>query len=167
MKGGRLNARGLLLLLGLGGVLIAAVGCGSSGNDEVTVQTGSLAKAKFIKKADAICEAAQGEFGPKYQAFLRKHKAEITGSKKKLPTLYSEYLKAVLTPYVERQIKEISQLGAPENYAPEVASFLNAFQDKLDEVQADPTKLEATVYPFDHAEALAKKAGLNGCTPTT
>jgi hypothetical protein len=163
-----LNIRGFFVLIATLATLLAAGGCGSSGsssNDEVTVQTGSMTKAEFIAKADAVCKAAHDEFRTKYTSFLRAHQSSI-GNKQKEEALFGEFLESILSPNIEAQIKKISEIGAPKDYAPQVSSFLNALQEELDEVNEDPSKLSASLYPFRTAETIAEKAGMNGCTTT-
>jgi hypothetical protein len=162
MGGGILNARGFFLAAATVVALLLAAGCGSSGSDEVTVQTGSLSKAAFIKKADSICEAARTEFLAKYTNFVEAHKADI-GNEEKEKALLNEMFDTLLGPNVEGQIEQISELGAPSAYAPEATSFLQGLQTQLDKFNEDPTKLTATPYPFKKAEDTAAKVGMHGC----
>ncbi|HEX3324204.1 MAG TPA: hypothetical protein VHR65_03570 [Solirubrobacterales bacterium] len=142
--------------------LLLAIGCGSSNGGEITVQTGSLSKAEFIEKADAICKAARTEFLAKYTSFVQTHKSDI-GKAQKEAALRSEALETIISPNFEGEIDQISKLGAPSDYAPEAASFLNTLQQRLDEVHEDPAELNATLYPFKKAENVAKAAGLEVC----
>jgi hypothetical protein len=160
MKGGALKSKGILALA----ALLLATGCGSSGNDEVTVRTGSLAKAAFIEKADAICKAAHVELVAKYTRFLAANKSVVYGSDKgKQIVLLGEAVDSVVAPSIEGQIKRISQLGAPSAFAPEVAAYLNTLDEQLTEVHEDPTGLTASIYPFKKAEGIAHQAGISGC----
>jgi len=157
-----LNIRGPFLLLATMATLIFAVGCGGSSNDEVTVQTGSLSKAEFVKKADAICEAARTEFLAKYTNYVEGHKSDIINPQKQDAVL-GEVLETILAPNIERQITQISELGAPGNYAPEVTDFLNALQTRLDKAKENPAGLATTPTPFVDAENIARRAAMNGC----
>jgi len=160
MKGGALKARGTTLLVATVAALALGAGCGSSGGDEVTVKTGSLSKAAFIAKADAICKAARAEFLAKFEGFAKAH--ELGNSKKEDQT-FDELLDSLVGPNIEGEIVKISALGAPEEYAPEVETFLRALQERLDKASEEPTNLSATPYPFKEAEDVARKAGMNGC----
>jgi hypothetical protein len=166
MGGGRLRARGFLLAAAMGAlaVLFLVAGCGSSssGDDEVTVQTGSLSKAEFIEKADTICKEARSEFVSKYESFIKTRKSEL-GDKEKEEELLSEVLETILAPNVEGQIERISDLGAPKDYAPEAAAFLNALQTRVEEARDEPNELTASPFPFKKAENIAAKAGLKVC----
>jgi ABC-type Fe3+-hydroxamate transport system substrate-binding protein len=162
MKGGALNAGRLLLLIAALAALLAVAGCGSSGSDEITVQTGSLSKTDFIAKADAVCKAARTEFLAKFETFAKAHESELTRGTV-ADKLLSEILEVILAPNVEGQIEQISKLGAPKSYAPEAAAFLNALQKRLDEASKEPSLLNASPFVFKNAEEVARRAGMNGC----
>lgn len=160
-----MNTRGLCVAVAIIAALLLAAGCGSdsSGDSEVTVQTGSLSKAEFIKKADAICEAARTEFLTKFTAFFKAHESDL-GDKQKEEAFFSEMLETILGPNIEGEVEQMSTLGAPKAYAAEVASFLNALQKRIDEAHEDPTGLTGTPYPFKKAEDAAAKVGMQGCS---
>lgn len=162
MKGGCLNAGRALLLIAALTALLAAAGCGSSNG--VTVQTGSLSKAAFIKKADAICQAARTKLIAKFFDFLKTHKAlasrEDVHAQRVVAT---ETVNLILVPNVEGEIKQISELGAPEDYASEVEMFLNTLQERLDKVHENPAAASATASPFKRAGDTAKQVGMIGC----
>jgi len=143
-------------------LLVAGCGSGSSSDSEVTVQTGTLSKAAFVKKADAICEAARTEFLSKFTAFFKAHESDL-GDKQKEKVFFSEMLETTLAPNIEGEVEQMSELGAPKAYAPEVATFLNALQKRIDEAHEDPTGLTGTPYPFKKAEDVAAKVGMKGC----
>jgi hypothetical protein len=145
--------------------LLLAAGCGSSGSDssEVTVQTGSLSKAEFVKKAADICKAARNEFVVKYTGFVEAHKSDL-GDEQKEKELAGELIETILAPNVEGQVEQISELGAPNAYAPEAASFLNALEKRVEELEENPAGLAATPYPFKKAEDVAAKVGMKGCS---
>jgi len=161
-----LSAKGVVLLAAmLAGLLIAGCG-GSSDSTTVTVQTGSLSKAAFVEKADAICKAARTEFLAKYENLLKAHKSELftkDATKEKQEAVIDEVVESVLTPNMEGEIAKIGKLGAPKSYAPEVTAFLEAIQTKLEEVQDDHSALGSTQFPFKKAEDVARRAGLYGC----
>lgn len=160
-----MNIRGVFVVATVVAALLLAAGCGSSdssGSDEVTVQTGSLSKAEFVKKADSICEAARSEFLTKYTSFVEGHKSDI-GDEQKEVALLGEVVDSYLAPSVEKQVEQISELGAPKAYAPEVASFLNALQKRTEEARDEPTGVTKTPYPFKKAENIAAKVGMKGC----
>ncbi len=162
MKGGVLNTRGLFVVAATIAALLFAIGCGSSSDAEVAVQTGSLSKAEFIEKADAICQTTRDEFLTKYTAFFKAHKSDF-GNKQKEKALLGEMVETLLTAHVEGKIDQISKLGAPDDFAPEATAFLDALQTRLGEVRENPVELTATSDPFIKAEEAARKAGMDGC----
>jgi hypothetical protein len=154
--------RGLVAMAAMVAALLLAVGCGGSGDHEVTVQTGSLSKAEFIKKADAICKAVRTEFTSDYLKFLRVHKAKKFETQS-TDAFLTEVVDSVIQPHFESEIQRIGALGAPEDYATEVESYLDALKGELEVGQEDPTKLTEAQAPFGKAIATAEKVGLNGC----
>jgi hypothetical protein len=160
-----MNRGRVLSLIATLTALLFAVGCGSSGSEEVTVQTGSLSKAEFIKKADAICEAARSEFLAKLSRFFKVHeKTLVNDPAESKEVLLPEVLESLLQPNIEGQVEQISTLGAPKDYAPEVADFLNALQDRMDKALENPPGFTTTPTPFVVAENIARRVALKGCS---
>lgn len=160
-----LRIRGCFFVAAALAVLLLAAGCGGSDDagsvtvGAITVQNGSLSKEEFIEKADEICKAARKEFDADYSKFLSAN----TSGKQSQATLAKELVESVAVPDLEKEIDEISDLGAPQGYAQEVGAYLNALKARLDEGEKDPLGLISTSSTFKKAATLAKKAGLNGC----
>jgi hypothetical protein len=154
-----LSIRGFYALAVALSALLLASGCGSSDEDGVSVQTGSLSKAEFTKRADAICEAARNQFVTEYSDFGRRNQLTAASLKAKL----GELVDKIVLPNYEKRIDEISALGAPSADQEGVADFLNALQLRLEEMHAQPAKLSEKAFPFAKAAKLAKEAGLRGC----
>jgi len=164
MRGGILRRGRALLLLTALAALLSAVGCGGSSDPEVTVQTGALSKAEFTEKADAICKAARTEFIAKYTHFGEENKSTLfSGNKAKEEATLAELIDSIVSPNIEGEIAKISELGAPEDYAPQAAVFLNALQTKLEKMQDDSSEIGGTPFPFKKAEDAARRAGMYGC----
>jgi hypothetical protein len=168
MRGGILRrGRALLLLAALTTLLsVVGVGCGSSSDPEITVQTGTLSKTEFTEKADTICKAARTEFVAKYTRFAEENKSTLFPehpSKEKTEAKIGELVDTILTPNIEGEIAKISELGAPKAYAPQAAAFLNALQTKLEAIQNDPHEIGSSPFPFKKAEDAARRAGMYGC----
>jgi len=159
------NGRFLLALFALAAALSVAAGCGSSssGDDEVTIQTGSLSKAEFIEKADAACEASRTELEAKLRKYFQDHEEEV-GKADKEDEFFSGMLETVIAPNFEAEIQRISSFGAPKDYAPEAAAFLNSLQRQIEEAHSDISKLEDSRFPFEESAKAAKKAGMQGCS---
>jgi hypothetical protein len=152
------------VLVGALAMTLIAAGCGGGGggSGEITVQTGSLSKAEFIKRADAICSAARTEFLAEYTSFYKANESALEDAQKE-PAVMKEALETIVTPNYDGEIEKISALGAPSDYAPKVTAFLKSVQRRLDEVHEHPAELLATPYPFKEPEDVAKAAGLQGC----
>jgi hypothetical protein len=159
-----MSIRAFCLLMAVLAALVLANGCGGGGASasEITVQTGSLSKAEFIKRADGICEAARSQFTREYTAFAQKN-YKPTSSRSAQEALANDLVENILLPNFEKPVDEISALGAPKGDEQEIASFLNALQQRLEEIHERPLILNKTVTPFAQAEKLAKAYGLTGC----
>lgn len=145
-------------------VALFSAGCGGSDSSasggEVTVTTGSLSKAEFVKRADAICKEAREKFTREYTAFAKKVQRT---SKTAQEAASGELIEDILIPNFQKDVDEISALGAPKGDEEKVAAFLNALQQQLEEIHERPKILETTVTPLAKAEKLAKTYGLTGC----
>lgn len=145
---------------------LMASGCGggsssSTGNDEVTVQTGSLTKAEFVEQADAICKAGREQFDKEFQTFQKEKKLKTSGDQS--PVWLGEVVNTILLPDYEKRIEEISALGAPSGDEREIASFLNALQQRLDDMRKEPAEMSNSLTPFSKPIKLAKAYGFTGC----
>ncbi|HEX3608358.1 MAG TPA: hypothetical protein VHU14_01620 [Solirubrobacterales bacterium] len=141
---------------------LAVAGCGSSGSGEVTVQATSISKAEFAKRAEAVCAAAHRSFLADLEKFERTHK--FPEEKSPYETVWlSELANQVVFPNLEPEVVEISEIGAPVSDVAAVSKFLNALQQRLEEVRAVSRELNKTPTPFKRAANLAKASGLKGC----
>jgi hypothetical protein len=145
-------------------ILLVAGGCGGggetadTGGGDVTVQTGSLSKAQFVKRATQICEKNRRGFQAEYEDFVK------AGPGSSSPSEQAEKLvQTILLPNFESDVEEISALGAPSGDEKEVTLFLNAIRQRLDEIEKRPTVLNQTPYPFARAAKMATAYGLNAC----
>jgi hypothetical protein len=159
------RGRVLLLVAPLAALALLA-GCGGSSGDQttVTVQTGSLSKAEFISRADAICTAARAEFVKKLQGFYKAHPptSEVISEDEREAGLL-ELVESILAPNLEGELAQIGKLGAPKGYAPEVTAFVDAVEKGLNKGREDPIKFAETDESFAPARAVARRAGMNGC----
>jgi len=149
-----------LVAIGLASLLLAN-GCGGASAEGITVQTGSLSKSEFIERSGTICKAFRAQFLKGYGSFLEK--TGVEGSPAEEETWLREIVEEILLPNYEDGIERISALGAPESYEPEVTTFLNALQHRLDEMEEDPAKLSSSATPFIKVGRIAKSDGLTGC----
>jgi hypothetical protein len=146
--------------------VLAVGGCGGSDDSSsgaengsvITVSSGSLSKADFVRQADAICKEARRQYDDSFNEFAKTHK--LGGSPGEW---VGEVVDTILIPTYEKQIDQINALGAPSGDEKEVSSFLNALQKRLDSMHKTPTELGESLTPFEKPAALAKAYGLAGC----
>jgi hypothetical protein len=154
-----LSIRGFFLFVILLLAAVFAAGCGSSG-DDLTVTTGSLSKTEFTQRADTICKAGRTQFDTEYSSFVKHHSKALSSENEEL---LGELVETILLPNYEKRIEEISGLGAPRGNEQEIAVFLNAFKQRLDELKTDPAEMTKTSTPFTQLVKLAANYGLTGC----
>lgn len=152
MRGNFLTIRGLFAIALTAFALLFAAGCGDSNDsatgssndgggstptvEEITVDTGSLSKAAFIKQANAICRKAT----EKFQTGLQKV-FEESGNNPRKPTETPreiEFYEEDFAQIYETQIDEISALGAPKGDEQEIAAYLEGVQQGIAEAAEDP-----------------------------
>lgn len=165
MAGGGLSIRGFVLAIAALAAILGVAGCGGSGDPSITVQTGALSKAEFTEKADAICKAARTEFVAKFTRFGEENKSALFSANNpdEREATVGELVDSILTPNIEGEIAKISELGAPDAYAPQAAVFLNALQEELEVIQDTPSEIGNGPFPFKKAEDAARRAGMYGC----
>jgi hypothetical protein len=140
-------------------VAILVAGCGGGDDDSVNVETGSLSKAEFIRRADVICQNARTHFTKEYRLFVGSKVSNFSKANEK--RFQQEAVDTVVIPNFEKDVDEISALGAPEKDKQAVAGFLIALQQRLDKLHEKPSELSNDV--FDRPAKLARAYGLTGC----
>lgn len=146
---------GVLLALLLSATGLAALLAGCGGGEDRTVATTSLAKAEYVKRADAIC--ARGRMRAlRYQPSL--------GREGQTPAAAHTAIEVSVLPAIREVVDELYELGAPSGQKGQVEAFLAAFQEGVDEAEG----LE--VPTFDRLQRvlgrpgeLALKAELRNC----
>jgi hypothetical protein len=138
-----------------GGVAIAAVvftGAGCGGGDD------TLTKAEFIKQADAICMKA-------HNAFEKAFNQTFSGNQQPSQAQLSKFAENTLVPGVQGQIDDIRDLNPPSADEDQVDALIEAVQDGVNKIKADPTILAPTVRadPLKKGHQLAKDYGLKEC----
>lgn len=157
----------LLLALIASALLVAGCGGSSQGSSgdvapsEITVETGTLSKAQFIQRADAICEDNRNQFTRTFNAYIKNHK--LGGSPVTELAFIGGVVRNVLMPIYGDQVEEIGSLGAPASDKAKVTAFLKALQNRLYAIRGNPTLFARTITPFKAAEDLANSYGLTGC----
>jgi hypothetical protein len=152
-----LTCTGLALVLGNG--------CGgssdASGGSPVTVQTGSLSKAEFIKRADAICEASRKQYVAEYKNFTEKNEKAFTSNR---AAIIKRLADEVMVPNYEKRIEEIAALGAPAADSAEVAAYVRAVEGALRRVRREPVKVSESLNTvFAPIAIAAQRYGIQSC----
>jgi hypothetical protein len=141
--------------------VILASGCGSSSSDTVEIQTGSLSKAEFIEKADAVCTKNQERTSRELFSYMDKHHINFSGPLPK--TAAAGLLDSVIEPTYRREITEIGELGAPNKDAKKVVAMLEAIEAGLAKGQRDPAGAFRSNELVPNAGELARAYGLTAC----
>lgn len=148
----------------VGVVAIAAIvaGCGSGGSS-ASDETSSLTKAQFIAKADAICKKGNAEIESEFEAFKTKNGLGEKDEPSKAQQ--AEVSETILAPNVKNQAEEIRSLGSPSGDEDEISAMLDALDEGVEEIEANPqAPFESNrPSPFGPANKMAKKYGLKVC----
>ena len=157
---------GALRLGGLGLVLAASIfiaGCGGGGGDSPQADDGSLSKAEFVKKADAVCASGEKEVGSKSTAFLKKNGLkEVSESS---PAQGEELIETVAIPALQRQVDEIRALGLPSSGAGEAEAFLNSADEAIETAEENPEKMfKEPLEVLAKTDEIGKKIGFKVCS---
>lgn len=143
----------------------AFAGCGddsngsSSSGDNGSIETSSLSKTQFIKRADAIC-ARDELLGP-----ITSYMTRYENSGPSQPELAADAVQKTLVPSLQEQINDIRSLGAPAGDEDEIEAFLVTFEGNLDSLtklqrlSLNP-QLESILKP---SQKLALAYGLESC----
>lgn len=169
IKGGTLiKPLGFMLVL-LSALGIAVAGCGggtdasgdSPENGAVVVAAGSLGKAAFVKKVNALCLREQTKL---YKETVEHLKGNSRPGARPSASLYKETLNTLFIPGMEEQLEQIQALGAPKGDEPAVGKILTSLQQALEAGRNLPKKetirLEKLLEPGGE---LAKEYGIGNC----
>ncbi len=183
MQGYALSKWGFVAVAAVLVALYSAAGCGGSdesatgssggsssgGTDvaveEVTVETGSLSKATFIKQAKSICAKTWKRF--EKELFGAFEEEQNNPPKPTEPSRQNVFFETGFPEVYQQMIDEISEIGAPAGDEEEITAFLEALQKLLNESSEDPEGFNKsfleTELSFGKANQLANAYGLNGC----
>jgi hypothetical protein len=140
-------------------LLIAASGCGGSGDADVS--TSSISKAQFIKKADAVCTQGNKRMEVAFANFLRESK----NVKRPTKADYEELVRKVVVPNLEREIREIRDIGAPSEDEDKVGEIVVALEEGLETAEGDPrVAITSSQAVYGISSRLAKEYGLEVCS---
>jgi hypothetical protein len=147
----------IAVLAALVAILVVVAGCGG-GSDSSS--SSSITKAQFIKQADAICEKGDEESSEEVEKFVEDNNVNTNKPTKKQQ---EEVVTQVVAPNVQGQIEEIDALGAPEGDEAKIEAMVDAVEEGVEEIEAEPTKLIEGKNPLAKGSKLAKEYGLKTC----
>jgi len=152
--------------------LAVVAGCGGGGPNpqtevthnsegELTTRATAISKGKFVKEADAICEAARERASEEFQKYLKKNVVPSSG-----PGMLAkahDVVNTVFVPVVELQVKKISDLGAPRKDVVQVNEILAAMQQGIERAKEQPLQFIRKETAMNQASKLAEAYGLDAC----
>lgn len=157
MGGGR-SARWMAALAVLG--LLVLSGCGSGGGESTS--TGTLSKAQFLKKANAICAKGTEVFGKGDAAFWKRHGGPSSNANE---AMVNKLQLTVLVPVRKSELRQIRALGLPRGDEQRVEAMLAAWEEGIEKGEEEPQTLDAggTEFAFHKAYVTGIKYGLVKC----
>lgn len=139
------------LILVAATAILAAVGCGS-GNDSSSPET--LTQTAFLHKADGICERAGNEQTVKAAVYLEQHRNANEAA----------LVVPAGIPPLEKEIKELQDLGLPKGHEEEAEAVLAEMEKALRALKEEPSRaLSQENNPFKKANELGEKLGFVDC----
>jgi hypothetical protein len=152
-----LNKAFLTALAVLVALATVIAGCGG-GDDSAT--SGSLTKAEFIKKADAICEKGNDSINTEVDEFAKE---KGTTPEKMTKEQQEEFVEQVVAEDIRSQAEEIGDLGAPSGDEKQIEAMVEAVEDGAGEIEEEPKVLFGKSNPLAEGTKLAKEYGLKVC----
>jgi ABC-type phosphate/phosphonate transport system substrate-binding protein len=135
------TGRGIFVVAVAVALALVVAGCGSGDSSTSTV-SGSISKAAFIKKVDAVCQKGTERMQRAILVFLKQHKDVKRPNK-------AQSLKLVgtaIVPSVRTEIKELKALEVPEGDEERVDAIIGALEEGLETAEGNP---EAVVSSSD------------------
>jgi hypothetical protein len=130
-------------------------GCGGDDNGDDGDGGGEpLTKEEFVAQVDAICQESDAEL-------------EALGGDVESRAAAEELVRNEVVPVLQKQLDDIGALTPPEGDEAEIQAFLDAAQEGVEEVQADPAVIFGGPEPegFRKANDLGQQYGLTAaCT---
>ncbi len=128
----------IAIVIALAAAALAA-GCGG-GSDSSSTTTGSISKAAFIKKVDAVCQKGTERMQRAILVFLKQHQDVKRPNK-------AQSLKLVgtaIVPSVKTEIKELKALDAPEGDEERFNAIIGALEEGLETAEGNPEAVVAS-----------------------
>lgn len=136
--------------------LLAGLLASCGGNDSSSAEEAdSITKAEFVEQATEICKARGAEI--KRQGAKVLEGADGQSQKAMARTLSID----IAMPALEREIREIEELGAPSGDEEKVETVLSEIQEVVNRLKKDPAAIAK--YPYRHSENVAAVYGIPAC----
>jgi hypothetical protein len=142
-------------------------GSGSGSSSESSsggppVQTSSLSKPEYVKKASAACERVRASLLGEANAFIAKEAAAKTPE----PLILGNLGREVLGPNIEAEVAAVRELGAPEGDEAEIESILAAQEAALEKMKTvkKAVAMEELEDYFLPATKMYQAYGFTACT---
>jgi hypothetical protein len=134
-------------------IMLASVAAGCGGDSETTAVT----KEQFVKEANSICLKGEAKRGQ----MLNELSSQFGGGK--VPQAQREQLVLKVLPTYEETATNLGELDPPAGDEKEVEAIVEAMEEAVDRVKADPNTALVGTIPFDKANKLANGYGLDRC----
>jgi hypothetical protein len=139
---------------------LALASCGdASGHPGYSpVVSEPLSKVEFLRQADQICNASEAQIEAAADGL-------VSGPGKPDPAEVKRVATSIVVPRLQAEIAAIRALGAPPGDEAKVQAILDATQDGVDQIDADPEGLVDGQVPrgLRDAEKLARAYGSQEC----
>jgi hypothetical protein len=143
-----------LFLVSAVAAAFAIAGCGSDSSSAESFAEATMPLKEYAHKTDLICGEGSIEQGELAGAYLQKHpKAEEL-----------EMVVPAIVPPIEKEIKELRELGLPSGREEEAEAFVEEMEAALAALKRDPEGLSKQDNPFEKSNQLAAKLGLGDCS---
>lgn len=134
-------------------------GSTSSGSPQKTTETKTIAKAEFIQKANAICQATiQKVLGEAAPALAKAPE----GSQDR-PAVERELASKVMAPALRGEIEQVQALGTPPGDGQQIEAILNAIQGLAEVGEENPAEMVRNKNLFTPPANLAERYGIDSC----
>ncbi len=136
---------------------LAAAGCGDDDEGDTGESGTPLTKEEWIAQADAICEQADQDIDQQVN--------ELFGGQQPSQEEIDQFTEDVLVPSLRDQAADIRALTPPEGEEDEINQLLDDLDSAIDEVESDPSLLQASGNedPFPEVNQEAEDLGLKVC----
>jgi hypothetical protein len=138
---------------------LVVAGCDGGGDDSSTA-AGSVSKAAFIKKIDAICQKGTERMQRAIVVFLKDNKSVRRPDKAQSEKLVG----TAIVPSVRKEIAEMRALAVPEGDEDRVGAMIDALEEGVETAEGNPEAVvSSSDAVFGIASRLAGEYGAETC----